>query len=291
MTTISIPIILMQGYFLRRISRSEPIRLREFTGILEIGSNVIPADTKNKSPYILKTWKQYQSNPVPLEVFERWKALGLFVYGIAVVTGNIWRGKNAGLCLNLIDGDNRIALEICTYKGKTVSLQQFASWTLVEQHKDNPNRGHIYILSTKPFPIKAGDKGSIDSANKIVANQIPGIEVKNIGGLSFAWNSIHEGGYRYEFLNGLSNATLCDDFVRHIDSICKKYNLRYLDENGTGVGDIPIQELFMTDTIIYEGNNRHKQVLRASDSLIKRLKGIFPSDKITSNGIQQGGQS
>src|SRR3989442_83686 len=67
-----------------------------------IGPNVIPADTKNKSPYILKTWKQYQSNPIPLEVFERWKQLGLFAYGIAVVTGNIWRGKNAGLCLNLI---------------------------------------------------------------------------------------------------------------------------------------------------------------------------------------------
>ena len=253
----------------------------------DIGPNVIPADTKNKSPYILKTWKQYQSNPIPLEVFERWKQLGLFAYGIAVVTGNIWRGENAGLCVNLIDADNRLALEeICTYKGKTVSLGEFASWTLVEQHKDNPNRGHVYILSTKPFPIKASDKGSPESANKIISNQIPGIEVKNIGGLAFAWNSIHEGGYRYEFVNGLDNVALCDDFVNHIDSICRKYSLKYLDGNGNGVGDIPIQELFNPDTIIYQGNNRHKQQLRANDSLIARLKGIFPLEKIKSLAME-----
>ncbi|MGC1931765.1 MAG: hypothetical protein WA667_22575 [Candidatus Nitrosopolaris sp.] len=81
-----------------------------------IGANVIPADTKRKEACILNSWKQYQTNPVPLDVFDRWKKLGLFAYGIAVVLGQLWRGDNAGKFLNLIDGDNRLALkEICIF--------------------------------------------------------------------------------------------------------------------------------------------------------------------------------
>src|SRR5262249_45522172 len=86
----------------------------------DVGANVIPADTKRKEASILTSWKPYQSGPVPLEVFERWKELGLFAYGIAVVLGSLWRGDNAGLFLNLIDADNRLALEeICRRNGKT----------------------------------------------------------------------------------------------------------------------------------------------------------------------------
>jgi len=35
----------------------------------KIGANVIPADTKIKKACILHSWKQYQSNPIPLQVF------------------------------------------------------------------------------------------------------------------------------------------------------------------------------------------------------------------------------
>ena len=254
----------------------------------KIGANVIPADTKIKKAYILNNWKQYQANPVPLEVFEGWKKLGLLAYGIAVVLGQLRRGDNAGKFLNLIDGDNRLALqEICNWNG-FVSLEQFANWTLVEQHKDDIDRGHIYIVSTKPFPIKASDKGKPDTANKIDANEIPGIEVKNVGSLSFAWNSMHEDRYRYEFVNGMVNPVLCDEFPEHINRTCKKYGLEYLDEHGIGTGDIPIPELFKADTVIYEGNNRHLQQLRINDSLIAKLKHILPLDKIKSacNGME-----
>lgn len=246
-----------------------------------IGANVIPADTKRKEAYILSSWKQYQSNQVPLEVFEKWKQLGLFAYGIAVVLGPLWRGNNAGKYLNLIDADNRLALqEICSRNGKTSSLEKLANWTLVEQHKDDVDRGHIYILSTKPLPTKASDKGKPDAANKIAINEIPGIEVKNVGSLSFGWNSIHQGGYRYEFVNGIENPVLCDEFPEHIDRVCKKYGLDYLDENGNGIGNIPIAELFKADTRIYEGNNRHKAQLRVNNSLIVRNKGILSLAKI-----------
>ncbi|MGA9154569.1 MAG: hypothetical protein WBZ36_28625 [Candidatus Nitrosopolaris sp.] len=246
----------------------------------KIGANVIPADTKIKKAWILNSWDQYQSNQVLLEVFEKWKQLGLFAYGIAVVLGPLWRGKNAGKYLNLIDADNRLALqEICTRNGKIISLEQLAKWTLVEQHKDDIDRGHIYILSTKPFPIKASDKGKPDTANKIANNEIPGIEVKNVGSLSFCWNSIHEGGCRYELVVE-TDPVLCHEFPEHINSICKKYGLDYLDEHGRGKGDISIPELFKEDTVIYEGSNRHKAQLRVNDSLVTRLKNILSLDEI-----------
>jgi len=179
------------------------------------------------------------------------------------------------------DADNQLAIqEICTRNGETVPLEQLAEQVLVEQHKDNPHKAHIYVLSNKPFPIKASDKGKSDTGNKIETNEIPAIEVKNVGGLSYAWNSMHEDGCRYEFVKEIEQENLLDDFPKHIDSICKKYGLEYLDENGNGKGDIPIAELFKPDTKIYKGNNRHKEVLRVSDSLISRNRSILPLEKI-----------
>jgi hypothetical protein len=63
---------------------------------------------------------------------------------------------------------------------------------------------------------------------------------------------------------------LCDEFPEHINSIFKKYGLQYLDVNGRGIREIPIAELFKADTVIYEGNNRHKAQLPVNDSLIAR---------------------
>jgi hypothetical protein len=188
------------------------------------------------------------------------------------------KSKNTLVILPTALGKTIIAMLVSTeflynYRSRRI-------WTLVEQHKDDVNRGHIYILSTKPFPTKASDKGKPDIANKIANNEIPGIEVKNVGSLSFGWNSIHQGGYRYEFVNGIENPVLCDEFPEHIDYICKKHGLEYLDENGIGKGNIPIAELFKVDTAIYEGNNRHLQQLRVNSSFIARNKGILPLEKI-----------
>jgi hypothetical protein len=188
----------------------------------------------------------------------------------------------------MIDGDNRLAIqEICTRNGKTISIEELGKWTLVEQHKDAPDRAHIYIISEKPFPTKASDKGKPSLGNKIATNEIPAIEVKSVGGLAFAWNSMHQDGCRYEFVDGEldrgvkeKKAALCDVFKEHINSICKKYGLQYLDENGKGVGHIPIAELFKPDTIIYEGNNRHLELLRATTSLIRRNKDILSLEEI-----------
>src|SRR5215472_11682822 len=90
--------------------------------------------------------------------------------------------------------------------------------------------------------------------HRIDTNEIPAIEVKNVHHFV---GSIHEDGYPYEFIRWVENQALYDEFPEHIDHICKKYGLQYLDGNGRGIGDIPITELFKADTVIYEGNNRH----------------------------------
>ena len=162
--------------------------------------------------------------------------------------------------MNVIDADNLKAIEeICTYNGKTFSMQDLAKWTLVEQHPDNREKAHIYIYSQhKP-------------------------EVKGEGGksTSFCCPSIHEDGYRYQILV-TQEPVICNDFEGHVDNICKKYGLGYIWNGNCGNGYdngksssnlIPIEELFKPDTKVLTGHNRHEAILRVMESLISRNKG------------------
>ena len=95
-------------------------------------------------------------NLFPMNYMNNAKRNGEYNKGIAIITGPIWRGKNKGKYLIGIDCDNKKAIEeICTKDGNTISLQELAKWTIVEQHKDNPDKAHIYIMSTKPFKNKS----------------------------------------------------------------------------------------------------------------------------------------
>ena len=60
----------------------------------EIGVNVIPANTKEKTTYA--NWAQWQDKPIPIEKHIELKKNGDYKNGIAIVTGKIWRGKYAG---------------------------------------------------------------------------------------------------------------------------------------------------------------------------------------------------
>lgn len=53
-----------------------------------IGANVIPADTRNKTTII--RWTEYQTNPIPEEQHNKWKQDSAFNDGIAIVMGKIW---------------------------------------------------------------------------------------------------------------------------------------------------------------------------------------------------------
>ena len=89
--------------------------------------------------------------------------------------------------------------------------------------------------------------------------------------------------YPYQII-GIKEPILCNEFENHLNNICKKYGIQYLDDNRnhqtTNSDKIPIQDLFQSDFVILEGNNRHEGLLRAMESLLKRNQGIFGLDEI-----------
>ena len=183
-----------------------------------------------------------------------------------------------------IDADNKKAIEeICTYNGKKTSLEQLAKWTLVEQHSDAPDKAHIYIYSRKPFAKKSTDKRSDATFNaKLENNEIPAIEVKSEGshGIFFCTPSIHKNGYPYQILD-TRDPILAEDFEQHIENICRKYGIKYLNNSSSTQNSlIPIKDLFNEDTKILEGHNRHEALLRVMESLLKRTRGILSFEQV-----------
>jgi hypothetical protein len=161
-----------------------------------------------------------------------------------------------------------------------------AQWTLVEQHSDDPNKVHIYVYSHRPFAKKGSDKtGNNDLIKQKItdSNAIPAIEVKGQGqhGILFCSPSIHRNGQPYQII-ATKDPLIADDFEKHIDNICKKYGLTYLDNNGNGKSQphkIPIKELFNPSVKILEGE-RAVKILRIMDSLIRRNARILPLEQI-----------
>lgn len=117
----------------------------------EVGANAIPADTQNKTTNI--RWAEYQHGAISEVQHNKWKADNAFDNGIAIILGKIWHNpQRSDLYINAIDVDNLVAVnEVCYYKGKQISVQQLADWTVVEQHKDAPDKMHVIVYSTRPF--------------------------------------------------------------------------------------------------------------------------------------------
>lgn len=67
----------------------------------------------------------------------------------------------------------------------------------------------------------------------------------------------------------------------HIDNICKKYGLSYLNHDSINIDSkIPIEDLFKVNTKVYAGHNRHEALLRIMESLVSRNATILPEAKI-----------
>lgn len=244
----------------------------------EIGANLIPADTRNKRTNI--SWSVYQDAPVPKEQIELWNRENAFQYGMAVIAGKLWRGKFKGKYLIAIDLDNQLAIdELTLHNNVKVPLQTLANKLLIEQHKSDLNKAHMYLISDIPFPKKSFD--IVDSQD---TNPKPLIEVKGEGkhGIMYCTNSPHKKGDRYELLHKPENVIVFDEvqakaFMTKIDAICEKYGLHYLTkikrENET-------KELFAPDKKILEGNNRHLAVLTAIDRLIFANAGLLTEAQV-----------
>ena len=164
----------------------------------QIGVNVLPA--KRKRPLV--QWKQWQNKPMPEDMHNQWKKQGAFAEGISIVPGKVWHNKEKqGLYLISLDADKQQAItELCTQNGKKVSLDKMAQKFLVEQHKDNLQKAHVYFYSPKPFPKKDADS-------------VLGLEVKGVGGHGVAncAGSIHKNGKPWEIIGTTNPITLTTD--------------------------------------------------------------------------------
>jgi DNA replicative helicase MCM subunit Mcm2 (Cdc46/Mcm family) len=259
----------------------------------EIGVNVIPAASVNKNPIV--EWKKYQDSPVSEEQHNEWKERNMFANGVAVVLGKVWhKPDKLDYYLVGIDLDNQKAInEICTRNGKTLTLEQWASTTLVEQHKNNKNKAHIYFYSSRPLIGKSSDKNIM--GDKIDRNEIPAFEIKSLGrhGIFMCANSMHATGSRYEIIGdnktpAVLDGRLAGELEHHIDSICQKYGIDYLNLGRVrgGQSRIPIEEFFKEGVTIEEGHNRHEALLRVMESLIARNRTILPLDEIKEIAIK-----
>ena len=127
------------------------------------GVNTIPAHNLTKKPKV--TWKQYQNEPIPEELFKEWKNNGMFEEGIAIICGKVFRGEHKGEWLNGIDCDNKAGTESMCPQG----VEETARYTLVEQHS-NPDKCHILFYTREPLKNRA-----------INPNSEKQIEVKSMG--------------------------------------------------------------------------------------------------------------
>jgi hypothetical protein len=252
----------------------------------EIGVNVIPADTRKKKTFV--EWKQWQTESIPEELHDQWKKEHRFADGLAIILGRVWRGEHIGEYLIFIDCDNLKAIEeFCTRNDETTTLKQIAEKFIVEQHPDDTSKAHIFFYSEIPFTKKSSDINVIDDPLKFKEDRIPAFEIKGRGthGIAYCTPSIHKNGERYQILGTAMPIKLSEDqanqMMQHIDSICKKYGLQYLEnDNGNGNALTPITDLFKDGFAIVEGHNRHLALLRVMDSLISRNYGILSLDKI-----------
>ena len=103
----------------------------------------------------------YQNEPIPIELYDQWKREGKFRKGIAIILGKVYRGKNKDQYLIGIDIDREKGLrEFLTKNNRHTELQKFAEKTIVEQHKDELTKAHIYFYTPIPFPQKTPDSNS-----------------------------------------------------------------------------------------------------------------------------------
>ena len=228
-----------------------------------IGVNVIPADTAKKRPLV--SWSEWQDEPISEELYNHWKSNDNFSKGIAIIPGKIWhREDKKDLYFIFIDVDRHEGIvELCTRNGETIPLEIMAQKWLVEQHRDNPKKAHIYFYSPIPFPKKA-------------PNSVLGLEIKGLGehGIAFCSPSTHRDGMPYEIIGTAQPEVLTElqaqELIQHIDQICIKNDLQYLDKSATIRSDLRniIRTLHINTRVKIVQGQRHTTLISVANSLL-----------------------
>ena len=203
----------------------------------DIGVNVIPATNKHDNPDLQKKpfwtddnnnphwikWKQdgYQTKPISEKQHDEWKKNNAFKDGMAIICGQVWRGKQRGLWINGIDCDNKLGLDEVSNN----DIKKMSQYTLVEQH-GNKNKCHVLYYTNEPILSKGSNKNKDDNGNPL-----PQIEIKSEGNkLLYCAGGIHKDGSLIEIV-GIDKVRTLDKrgLEERIDLILQKYSIPYLN--------------------------------------------------------------
>ena len=198
----------------------------------EIGVNVIPFDTKNRRPILSKEeHSKYFEYLMTLTEFNNFKENGYYGNGFVIKLGPVERGKYRGKYLNALDLDSQLTIEeVCA--GSTLS--ELSREMIIEQKPGNNDKCHILWFSNK----------RVKSLGQVKVKDGPDFAVKTKGPF-FVSNSPNKSGSNYEFIEGCTLDPSVNDYMEsHINKICQKYNIPYLDlgQQGLGQGQQPFKE-------------------------------------------------
>ena len=206
---------------------------------------------------------------------------------MGVILGKVWRGEHEGDYIGGVDTDNAKALqEVCTFKDRYRPLSEWANDVIIEQHADNPKKAHWIFYLDRPFVNKSSDV-NLPLRQTERQNEIPAIEVKGFEELLYqVARSVNKDGHRYEIIGTMVPRKFKAKVLeQHIDQICRRYGIRYLQDVDATTGEhrksqVPIDDLFQEDFVIYEGHNRSKALMRIMESLIKNNRGILSEEAL-----------
>lgn len=249
------------------------------------GFNIIPVNSIKKP---LVTWKEWQDKAIPENVFEKWKRDGLFKTGFAIITGRLWRGPYEGKHLGCIDIDNKKGIdEFLSNFNEIKSLEELSKLTWVVQHEDaKEDKAHIYFISDFPITKRCGASSNIVSNTK--DPQVPIIEVKADSSTYVVGpGSLHKNGYKYELKHASMIKTLDQRDTLILEQTLeriyqKNQTTKKFERNATMLPSI--NEMDSDDYIIYEGNNRHLNLLRKCDSWFAKSNKTLTFEELLTRG-------
>ncbi|HEU5119472.1 MAG TPA: hypothetical protein VFT71_00675, partial [Candidatus Nitrosocosmicus sp.] len=242
-----------------------------------IGVNVTPVDTEKRRHTF--EWKVGQDKPIPKEQHEKWKNENAFSKGMAIIVGKIWH-KTGEIDLKLVflDADNQKAIDEICRVFNVKDLNELSQICIVEQHRDQPHKAHIYFYSAHDFQKKSSDAKKFKEA--IEKEKLPAIEVKGLGshGIAYCTPSLHKNGYPYEIMGIKIPKVFGKEIEEGLFQIYKKYGL-VEDED---INKIPIEKLFESGFKILAGHNRHEALLRVMDSHLAKYGQRISEEDIKS---------
>ena len=191
------------------------------------GVNLTWANTKKKST--TEKWGVLQKNPLLEHQHKLWKNGMYDNNGIALVMGKFWNNPlMEGKFLNCIDMDNKAGINTLLIKFGKKSLEELAEIFPIEQHPDDMNRAHIYVITN--------DRSLENKApNRDKDPNVPAIEVMGIGKYVCCTSSFHKNGHKYQFPYGLKpieeyQVFSAPEIENIVSDICAEYGISYLKE-------------------------------------------------------------